>query len=159
MQLRELGKIIKSKRSEMGFTQLQLAKLAGLSRTTINQIESGTINDVGFNKLADLLSVLGLSFDACPTGAIKHPLQVAARTASTSYKNILSPAVLKKMLSTGVAVKEYESHMATLLEEAPVPVVVMAIQAAAEATGTPMKTMMQNVSTFAHNLGVYRKVW
>lgn len=159
MQLREAGVLIKEKRIELGLTQSQLANLSDLSRTTINHIESGTIKDIGFNKLANVFSILGLSIDSSAKKDMKQPIAIAARTASTSYKNMLTTRALKNMLRTGVLVKDYESHMTTLLDEAPIPVVIGAIKSVASSSGTPIKTIMKNVSNFSNNLGVYRKNW
>ena len=144
----------------MGLTQVQVAKLSELSRTTINQIENGTLADLGYAKLANLLSVLGLDLQAEPARGLAHALDVAARTASTSYRNVLAPDTLVKMLETGHAPDEFRPHLMTLLDETPVPVVVKAIQEAAQRslTATPRK-MMQHMATWAAELHAHRTVW
>ncbi|GAM52445.1 hypothetical protein EBME_0908 [bacterium endosymbiont of Mortierella elongata FMR23-6] len=43
--------------------QQHLTKLAKLSRQTVQTLEVGTIEDLGFERLSRLLSVLGLGFD------------------------------------------------------------------------------------------------
>ncbi|BBE08841.1 Helix-turn-helix domain protein [Mycoavidus cysteinexigens] len=46
-----------------GLMQQHLTKLAKLSRQTVQTLEVGTIEDLGFERLSRLLSVLGLGFD------------------------------------------------------------------------------------------------
>ena len=66
MQLYEIGQTVAKRRAELDLTQAQLAKLAGSSRLTVNQLESGKVKDLGINKLIPLLSVLGLELAAMP---------------------------------------------------------------------------------------------
>ena len=58
---------IREQRRSLGLTQEQLAKLSDLSRTTINQMKNGTLVDLGYAKLSNLLSVIGLDLQAQPT--------------------------------------------------------------------------------------------
>lgn len=159
MQLREVGMHVHDKRKTLGLTQTQLAKLSGLSRTTVNQLESGALKDLGFSKLTQLMSILGLSFDA-KTRTKKSPaLKMAAQTASTSYKKILTSEVLKEILKTGVVPDHFKPHVMVLLDEAPVQLVVSAIHEASLETNTPAKTVMKHVSSMAKNLHTHRTVW
>jgi transcriptional regulator with XRE-family HTH domain len=160
MRLPEIGQRIKEQRRALGLTQEQLAKLSELSRTTINQMENGTLVDLGYAKLSNLLSVLGLDLQARPATGLNHALEVAARTASTSYKNMLAPEKLAEMLASGDAPDEYRPHLMTLLDETPLPVVVKAIQEAAQRSpaATPRK-MMQHMAKWADELHSYRAVW
>lgn len=160
MRLSEIGKRIREQRLALGLTQEQLAKLSQLSRTTINQMENGTLVDLGFAKLSNLLGVLGLDLQAEPAKGLGHALAVAARSASTSYKNTLAPEVLVEMLESGYAPAEYRPHLMTLLDETPLPVVVKAIQEAAQrsSTATPRK-MMRHMAKWAAELHAHRTVW
>lgn len=51
MQLYEIGQAVAKRRTELDLTQAQLARLAGLSRLTVNQLENGKLTDLGVNKL------------------------------------------------------------------------------------------------------------
>ena len=62
MDIRSLGKTISARRRSLGLTQERLAKMAGLSRRTIQALEAGTLQDLGFERVARTLGVLGLSF-------------------------------------------------------------------------------------------------
>lgn len=51
MNLGDIGATIREKRREIGLGQEQLAKLSDLSRVTINQLENGALDDLGYTKL------------------------------------------------------------------------------------------------------------
>jgi len=159
MQLREVGMHVHDKRKELGISQAQLAKLAGLSRTTVNQLESGALEDLGYTKLNQLLSILGLSFDAKVRLRKSPALKMAAQTASTSYKKILTSDVLKDILKSGVVPDDFKPHVMALLDEAPLPLVVGAIHEVSIETNTPAKTVMKHVSALAKTLHTHRAVW
>jgi transcriptional regulator with XRE-family HTH domain len=160
MRLSEIGQRIREQRRALGLTQEQLAKLSELSRTTINQMENGTLVDLGYAKLSHLLSVLGIDLQAQHATGLNHALVVAARTASTSYKNALTPETLAEMLASGHAPDEYLPHLMILLDETPLPVVVKAIQEAAQRSpaATPRK-IIQHMAKWADELHSYRAVW
>lgn len=160
MRLSEIGKRIREQRLAMGLTQDQLARMGELSRTTINELENGTLVDLGYARLTNLLGVLCLDLQVQPAKGLGHALIVAARTASTSYKNVLTPDVLVEMLESGRAPAEYHPHLMTLLDETPLPVVLKAIQEAAQrsSTATPRK-MMQHMAAWAAEFRSHRAVW
>lgn len=59
MNLVEIRDEIQNKRGEAGLLQEHLAKFVGLSRVTINQLENGTLRDLGYTKLkANVLAAL-----------------------------------------------------------------------------------------------------
>lgn len=159
MQLREVGIHVHDKRKALGISQAQLAKLSSLSRTTVNQLESGALEDLGYTKLNHLLGILGLSFDAKAKVKKSPALKTAAQTASTSYKKILTSDVLKDILKSGVVPDEFKPHVMTLLDETPLPLVVSAIHEASIETNTPAKTVMRHVSAMARDLHAHRAVW
>ena len=159
MQLREVGMHVHDRRKEIGLSQAQLAKLAGLSRTTVNQLESGALEDLGYTKLNHLLGILGLSFDAKERLKKSPALKMAAQTASTSYKKILTSDVLKNILKSGVVPDDFKPHVMTLLDETPLQLVVSAIHEASIETNTPAKTVMKHVSAMAKDLRIQRPVW
>ena len=58
MNLHEIGKLVRERRDTRGLSQDRLAKLAGLSRAPINQLETGALVDLGVTKLACLSLLL-----------------------------------------------------------------------------------------------------
>lgn len=65
----EIGQQIRDERKRRKLSQADLAKLLGMSRTTISQIETGTVQDIGVRKLIRILEVLGLELRVRSAGA------------------------------------------------------------------------------------------
>ncbi len=63
-----IGKEIRQARKRRKLSQEQLAKALGMSRTTIGQIENGTVQEIGVRKLIRLLEFLGLELRVRPSG-------------------------------------------------------------------------------------------
>src|SRR5690349_923714 len=95
--LTELSSAVQQRRSDMGISQTHLAKLSGLSRATVNELERGKIKDLSIRRTAQLLDVLGLSINISTPrprsrkSEAKSPaLDLGARTASVSYRESIS---------------------------------------------------------------------
>jgi transcriptional regulator with XRE-family HTH domain len=61
MSIKLLGSQVATRRKALGLTQERLAHMAGLSRRTVQNLESGAINDLSFERVSRLLAVLGLT--------------------------------------------------------------------------------------------------
>jgi transcriptional regulator with XRE-family HTH domain len=158
MNLTQIGKYIHLKRMEMGLSQEHVAKLAGLSRVTVNQLENGTLKDLGFAKLKTVMDILGMDIDIFKQPAMKSALTVAARNISTSYKHSITPEILSNILRSGTAPECFHPHLMALLDETPLSVVVKAIAEAATAQ-TPTRKIMKNLHHWAQQWKVHRAVW
>lgn len=64
MDLEEVGELIAQRRGELKLRQEDLALRAGVGRSTLAALEKGRMPELGFSKVASLLSVLGLSLRA-----------------------------------------------------------------------------------------------
>jgi transcriptional regulator with XRE-family HTH domain len=64
MELAEIGKTIRAARQARGLTQVRLARIAGISRGTLNGLETGMVKELGFHKLDTILNILG--YDLAP---------------------------------------------------------------------------------------------
>ncbi len=64
----EIGEQIRKTRKERRITQADIARSLGMSRTTVGQIENGTIQDIGVRKLIRVLEFLGLELRVRPGG-------------------------------------------------------------------------------------------
>jgi len=64
----EIGVHIRQERKKRRLTQAQLAGLLGMSRSTISQIENGTVQDIGVRKLIRILEILDLELRVRPAG-------------------------------------------------------------------------------------------
>ncbi|ANA39748.1 MULTISPECIES: helix-turn-helix domain-containing protein [Geobacter] len=63
-----IGEEIRNGRKRRKISQGAMAKDLGMSRATISQIESGTVQDVGVRKLIRILDYLGLELRVRPAG-------------------------------------------------------------------------------------------
>jgi transcriptional regulator with XRE-family HTH domain len=63
-----IGQQIREARKKSGISQAELAKALGMSRTTIGQIENGSVQEVGVRKLIRILEFLGLELRVRPAG-------------------------------------------------------------------------------------------
>jgi hypothetical protein len=140
-------------------TQCRLGQLSGLSRQTLVGLEAGALTDLGFNRVAQVLSLLGLDLDPPSRAARdrKRGLWMAAKNASVSYVQEVPPDTLGHALISGNVPKGYAAHLTHLLDEAPVALVVMAVEDAAASEGVPPKAVWRNVSRLARSLGIHRK--
>ncbi len=68
LMLIEIGRQVRQARKSRKITQAELGKALGMSRTTIGQIESGTVQDIGVRKIIRLLEYLGLEIRVRPAG-------------------------------------------------------------------------------------------
>jgi transcriptional regulator with XRE-family HTH domain len=62
----EISQAVRTRRLEIGLSQKAVARLAGLSRATIGQVEGGTIKDLSLTRTATFLDVLGLGLMITP---------------------------------------------------------------------------------------------
>lgn len=159
MDLPQIGRRIRERRDELGLSQDRLAKLAGLSRVTINQLETGAIGDLGVSKLLNLLELLGLGLDVGTRPAQDHALRMASRTASVSYKRELSSRELSHALADGALPIAIAPHLSTLLDEAPLQIIVSAVEEAAHQEQVAPKLIWRNVIKLAHSFHSPRKAW
>ncbi|MBA4416720.1 MAG: transcriptional regulator [Syntrophus sp. (in: bacteria)] len=64
----EIGRAIREARKKRKVSQAELGKAVGMSRTTIGQIENGTVQEIGARKLIRLLESLELELRVRPGG-------------------------------------------------------------------------------------------
>lgn len=159
MNLLSIGQLVKQRRQLLGLSQARLARLSSLSRATINQLETGTIVDLGAAKLIALLDLLGLTMDAVERPKRDNALALACRTASVSYKEGLTPEALAAALVEGQLPANITPQVATLLDEAPLPLIVGAVEEIARHTHCPAKTLWKHLLQWAHDLQSPRAVW
>ena len=68
MDIAEIGKMIRTARQAHGLTQVRLATMAGISRGTLNGLETGMVNELGFHKIETILKILG--YDLAPAATL-----------------------------------------------------------------------------------------
>ncbi|MEO0315587.1 MAG: hypothetical protein RI928_2043 [Pseudomonadota bacterium] len=160
MNLQEIGKLVRARREALGLSQQRLARLAGLSRTTINLLESGSLTDLGIAKMTELLELLGLVLDAhLPDYSRLNAIRMASRNASVSYKESLTPAELMSALATGEIPSNRVAHLSTLVDEAPLKLIVSAVEATAMKTTVPTKQIWKHLGRWTREFQSPRKCW
>ncbi len=60
LKLHSVGSQIATKRKALRFSQSALARKAGISRATLDALENGRSGELGFSKVTNILSTLGL---------------------------------------------------------------------------------------------------
>lgn len=157
VDLSNLGSIIRERREALGLTQSQLAQLSGPSRQTLVGLEAGALSDLGFNRVAQVLALLDLGPPSQAARARKRGLWMAAKNASVSYVQEVPPDTLGHALVSGSVPKGYAAHLTHLLDKAPVPLLVMAVEEAAANEGVAPKAVGRNVAKLARSLAVHRQ--
>lgn len=163
--IHELGHALRARRTEMGLSQSQVAALSGLSRQTVNQIETCAAPDLGLNKAERLAAVLGLMLrvDAGRSKVNKlpkmAPLTRAAATASVSYKTRLAASVLKKILASGQVPEKYIPHVHALLDDAPVSLLGAVAEQLHDEADIGREAVWKNYRNLAHQVKSQREIW
>ncbi len=123
MYIPQLAEQLRKSRQEAGLTQEALARLAGVSRVTVNQLENGALPELGCRKLFALLSAVGMELAVVPkaTGERDY-LKLACASANVSYKISLKPDELARALLSGKIPAARRSHLRAVFDEAPEPV-------------------------------------
>jgi transcriptional regulator with XRE-family HTH domain len=161
MVLTGLAKIVRDERSAQGMTQGQLAQLADLSRATIVDLEAGRVRELGISKLERLLAILGLALSVSSgqgsrPGKQTDPVKLAARTASTSFRRVLTPAQLEESLATGVIPNDYRAHLSTLINETPAPLLARTVKRVAQHRMVEPKMIWRNLARWSQLLQTTR---
>ena len=160
-----IGPTVLQRRGELGLSQAALAQMAGLSRATVNALERGTVVDLSVGRLGRLLQVLGARLQLAPRAAHKgaaadrSAMHTAAQSASVSYRSAMPATALAVALASGDIPPAYLAHMSTFLDEAPLPVVVAAVEAAARLGGVPPAQVWKHLGTWARELKSPRGEW
>ncbi|MBR8029927.1 helix-turn-helix domain-containing protein [Burkholderia cenocepacia] len=156
MYLYELGPLIAARRAKLGLSALNLAKLAGIDASTLEQLEAGALEDMSWNDAQALLRVVGVSLKSYRKSG--SALQRCATTASVSHRDPLTAERLRQALRSGVIPPGFESHIAVLLDEAPPAMLVAAVEEAAQ-KGDELPRIWRALAEWSDALNGYRKIW
>ena len=159
MNLADIGQLVHARRTALGLSQARLATMSGLSRATINQLETGSLVDLGAAKLIALLYLIGINLDAGTRKGHQHALQSVSQSASVSYKSALDPAALAAAMVDGALPERLTPHIATLLDEAPLSLIVAAVEEVATASSMSPKLLWKHLFHWAKHLHSPRGVW
>lgn len=159
--LHEIGSQIRRRRIELEMTQALLARASGLSRASVNALESGTIKDLSFNRAARVLSVLGLRFETSSPqeSPSANALRTAAQTASVSLRTTVKPAVLRRALTEGYVPTHAIAHIGTLLDEAPPSLLVRLVDELSKENHLAPAIVWNNMRKLAKSFMSPRRLW
>jgi len=156
VRIQELGSEIRRARQARGLTQVQLARATGLSRETLNLLESGLVRDLGIRKVLAVLHHLGLGVTLQQEMRPRRPdyVRMACTSANVSFKSALTEDELIHALVTGKVPAKRGPHLRTLFDEAPMALLRGLVE---EAAGwmKPGK-LERNLRKLVNDLGVSR---
>jgi transcriptional regulator with XRE-family HTH domain len=98
MELSEIGRTIRKARQAQGLTQERLAAKAGISRATLNGLETGMVGELGFRRLAAILGILG--YELAPASTLRPGRSGRSRRSpgrSKPLRNASARGILRKM--------------------------------------------------------------
>lgn len=162
--LHELAANVKKKRSEMGLSQERLAELAGLSRATINALESGRLDNLSLTRAERLANTLGYGLGVTGTRASKEDsgvsaLEAASTSSSISYAAPIPPEVLRHCLLTGAIPPRHMAQLRALLDESPLPVLSAVAAQLEREDGVRPRITWQRMRQLAAALACSRPIW
>lgn len=120
--LKELGTAVRQRRQEIGLSQQRVADLADLSRATINELETGRLQDLSAHRAERLANELGfaLGLIRARRDEARSVFESAGRVASVPYRLELPADVLRDCVRQGTVPPGYIPQLRTLLQESPV---------------------------------------
>lgn len=158
MKVSEVGAVVRAYRKASGLSQKDLAKLIGISRATLNYLESGREGEIGASKLLGILDLLGIPF-TLPEGVDREHDDAALGRAGKSVKGKLSRKILIEALATGAVPEGHEVPLAGYLDTAPEESVLAVVRAVSAQAGQPPKSVWKNARKLAVTLGSERALW
>lgn len=149
----EVGTVIRSYRKASGVSQKELARLSGISRATLNYLESGREDlEIGAGKLFALLGVLGVPLNL-PAGVERASDERLLGEALGGYgEPPMAEGVLMEAMASGKVPAGADDALASFLSEAPPGVGLAAVRLAATRSGNPAKEILKKARGLAKAL-------
>lgn len=157
-----VGAVIRAYRKASGLSQKDLARLGGISRATLNYLESGREDlEIGAGKLFAVLVVLGvpLGIPAQVDRPGDEELLGDALKATGKGKKRLAEGMLIEALAAGKVPPGDDGPLGAFLGSAPSGVGLAAIRLAAERSGNPPKEIAKNARALVKALHVGTPEW
>jgi transcriptional regulator with XRE-family HTH domain len=161
----ELAIAVKRQRSLLGLSQERVAAMAGLSRATVNQLETGNLANLSLLNAERLANAVGLTLGvvgarpAKPASGSPSPLELAASKGDISYAGAIPPDVLRSAFLHGVVAPSFAPQLRAILEEAPLPVLTEAARQIEREEGVEARVVWQKMKALALALGCRREIW
>ena len=165
MKVAEVGGLVRSYRKASGLSQKVLASRVGMSRATLNVLESGRDIEIGAGKLFALLDVLGIPFvapveidRAADEATIDRMLAALADDDGKRAKR-LPRRLLVEALTSGRVPLDYDQQLAAVLDGADEPAVLAVIRTTAANGDLSPKDVWKNGRSLAKATGCTRSLW
>jgi transcriptional regulator with XRE-family HTH domain len=159
MKVAAVGSVIRAYRKASGVSQKDLAAMVGISRATLNYLESGRDIEIGAGKLLALLDLLAVPF-AVPAGIDReHDDDVLESAARAVGGKKLPRKVVVEALATGRAPAGSEQALRSLLDDTAEPQILAIVRAVAAGSGQQPKAVWRNGRAVAKAVGSTRRVW
>ncbi len=162
MKVAAVGSVVRSYRKASGISQKDLAGMVGISRATLNYLESGRDIEIGAAKLLALLDVLSIPF-AMPSEVDRSgdddTIDRLLKGISGKGGKKMPHKVLVEAMTTGRVPIGYESQVEQVLETAPEPSILALVRATAAASGLSPQAVWKNGRNLAKAVGSSRKGW
>jgi transcriptional regulator with XRE-family HTH domain len=151
----------------MGLSQAALARISGLSRSTVNSLENGSIKDLSVNRAHKLLEVIGLSLhipEVHPRARRSSPtrspaLDIAARVANVSYKSQVTSGQIRKALLKADVPSAAFANVRALLEEAPVSMLASLVEQLHAESKASRADIWKNMRILAQRMQIQRDIF
>jgi transcriptional regulator with XRE-family HTH domain len=159
MKVAEVGSVIRAYRRASGVSQKDLAGMVGISRATLNYLESGRDIEIGAGKLLALLDLLAVPFAVPPGVDREHDDELLEQAARSVGAKKLPRKVVVEALATGKAPAGSESALRSLLDDTPEPAILAIVRAVAAGSGQQPKAVWKHGRSVAKAVGSTRRVW
>jgi transcriptional regulator with XRE-family HTH domain len=159
--LRELGTAARRRRQDIGLSQQAVAELAGLSRATVNELESGKLKELGSARIESLANSLGFAVGVLGSRPSRDGTAIAeaARLAGVPYRKQLPEDLLEGALREGTVPPRFIPQMRTLLQEAPVAVLAAVADEMEQRFAIPPRQTWEKMRALAAVLKCDRPLW
>lgn len=162
MKVSAVGSVVRAYRKASGISQKDLAAMIGISRATLNYLESGRDIEIGASKLLALLDLLGIPFSV-PEGVDRaHDdavLERAAKAASGKGKAKLTRKAVVEGFATGAVPTGLDVPMRALLEQTAEPDILAVVRSVSAGSGQAPKAVWRNGRSLAKAVGCDRRIW
>lgn len=162
MNVTAFGTVIRAYRKASGISQKELARMGGISRATLNYLESGREIEIGAGKLFTLLDLLGIRLEL----ASEPDVAADESTVGSTIDNLLGAQdaglprdVLMEALASGRIPKEFRAQFTAYLDQAPDEAVLATIRSAARHADTSPRAIWKNARSMAKALDSQRPIW
>lgn len=168
MNVVEIGGIVRSYRRASGISQKDLAHMVGISRATLNYLESGRDIEIGAGKLLAIVTVLGVPFSV--PEEVSPDVDESVLAAALADMAIgpdggadkagpLTVSQVVQGLATGRPPGGQAEAVHHFLETVTEPIAVVAVRVAAAGSGHSAKAVWKGGRSLAKAVGCSRTLW